>query len=151
MRELQSEIRRGRSYAAGAARGGPRWAGNGPSLSSFYRETKECSLYERVNYPDSIDNSAVLHVFGQQNPAAGLFGAEENQTVPVRSSVQTLKVDGREDIGHLGLNDIESGMKLNLITCDVRIDSELSGCIDKELLKHLEGDHSGSLASMLQD
>jgi hypothetical protein len=50
---------------------------------------------ERIHYPESVYNLAMLHIFGEQNIASSLFCHAEDKGVPIRKSVQTVEIDCR--------------------------------------------------------
>jgi hypothetical protein len=52
-----------------------------PVTHMLTAESKSC-LVKWVDDPHAVDRSSCLHVFGKDDPAAGLFRSAHNQGVP---------------------------------------------------------------------
>ena len=61
------------AWAAGAARGGPGWAGGGTSIPFYLIPRSK----EGIHDAQSVNDLPVLHVFGQEYLASGDQGAAE--------------------------------------------------------------------------
>ncbi len=77
---------------------------------------------------------AVLHVFGQHNPATALPGGVEHQRVPVRDPVQPVEIDSREDIPDDRLDNLETGIYLYLLPRQSNIQTQLPRGVHKIFL-----------------
>src|SRR5271169_2043245 len=66
-------------------------------------------LVERVHDLNPIHFTALLKVFREKNATTGLFGGSQNQSIPKRKPVQSMEVNGGEDIGNFRGGDIELG------------------------------------------
>ena len=111
---------------------------------------KGAELKKWIDDPHFVEFLAVLHVFGQQDRAAGLFGHAEDERVPVGEAVESMDVDGGEDVGDFGLDQMEARVHLYLPSSRSWIKAQLPGGIDKILLKYLERNDSCSLNSVLE-
>ncbi len=79
-------------------------------------------LSERVHDLNPIDFATFLKVFGKQNTATGLLGRAQNQSIPKGQPVQSVEIDGSEDIGDVWSGNVELGQHLHLAARDAGID-----------------------------
>jgi hypothetical protein len=120
--------------AAGAAKGVPGWAGGGPLRFLFYREKRKRTLLEGIDDLDAIDDTSMLHIFGEQHTAPRLPGAVKNQRIPEGDLVQPVDVDGCENIRGDRLNKVETRIDLDLLSRQAWIETELPRGVHKVFL-----------------
>ena len=56
------------------------------------------ALQEWIDDLDAVDNAPVLHIFREQNAAAGFFGTVKYERIPIGKPVQSMEVDCRKNI-----------------------------------------------------
>src|SRR5260370_8888186 len=74
--------------------GGQFPAGRPPYFCSHFSSSR---LAERVDDLQAVDGAGVLHVFGEEDSAARLFGGTDDECVPERKVVQSVQADGGDE------------------------------------------------------
>ena len=118
--------------------------------SSFILARNTSDSKKWIDDSDAVDRLAVLHVFGQKLAAAGLLCRVNNERIPKRKTVETMQVDGRQDVLGGRLNDMETREHINLMACQPRIEAQFSRRIYEVLLQHLQRNYSALLPLMVQ-
>lgn len=96
------------------------------------------TLSEGVYDFQPVNLSRVLHIFGENHAATGLFGCPKNQSIPERKPVEPVQVDCSENIGDLGGGDIEFGQQFNLAADNMCLDVQFPCGRDKIFLENLK-------------
>src|SRR5262249_9913821 len=68
--------------------------------------------------------------------------ASDYEGIPERKAVQAVQVDGGEDVDDFDPHEREAREQLHLAPGDLRRHSQLTGCDDEILLKHLARNHT---------
>ncbi len=92
-----------------------------------------------------------MKIFREKNATAGLFGGANDQRIPKGKRVETVKIDGCQNICNLGNDYIKLRKDLDLPPCESRIDIQFSRDSDEIFLQHLERDNASSVAPVLRD
>jgi hypothetical protein len=108
------------------------------------------TLSEGVYDFQPVNVSHVLHIFGENHAASGLFGCPKNQSIPERKPVEPVQVDRGENIGYLGGGDIEFGQQLNLAADNVCLYAEFPCGRDKIFLENLKRHNPGPRAPVFR-
>jgi hypothetical protein len=106
-------------------------------------------LFERVHDLHAVNRSRILHIFGKDYAASGLFGGPKDQSVPEGKAMEAVEVDCGENVGDLGCGDVELGEQFHLAACDARVNAQFLRDRDEILLKDLHRHNSGPGAPML--
>jgi len=104
---------------------------------------KSTLLNEWIEDSNSIDDLAVLHIFGKHNRAAGALCGVHHQSVPVREAPKAVQIDRGKNVAERGFHDIECCEEFHLSTGIVVIDTILSSGGDEVLLEDLQGNYAG--------
>jgi hypothetical protein len=107
-------------------------------------------LEKWIDDPDAIDDLAVLEIFSEKDAAAGLFGAMNNQGVPIGNDAETMKINGGEDVRYRGLYNVEASVDLNLLASQSSVDAEISSGVYEEFLQDLHRHNTSFPLLMLQ-
>src|SRR5580700_11059053 len=127
----------------------PRDKGGAPSGLVFDRISFPMVLFERVHDFHAVNRSGVLHVFGEDYAAPGLFGGPKDQSVPEGKAMEAVEVDCGENVGDLGCSDVELGEQFHLAACDARVNAQFLRDRDEILLKDLHRHNAGPGAPVL--
>ena len=76
------------------------------------------NLFKRVDDLQAVDGAGVLHVFGEEDGAAGLFGGTDDECVPEGKVVKAVQVDSGEDVRHIGNSNVELGEQFDFAASD---------------------------------
>jgi hypothetical protein len=112
--------------AAGAARAGPGWADEGSWCNYYFSAKERYALEKRIDDSNSIDDLAVLHIFGEKHAAPGLLCAAKDQRIPKRDAMEPMQVDGGENIAYFRFRYVEPGEKFNSSLGQHRIELEFA-------------------------
>lgn len=82
---------------------------------------------EGIDYADTVNDLAVLKIFGEDDTASGDLGAVDDERVPVGDVVEPVEIDRGQHIAQLRLYKIKSGEDLKPSASDYRVQAELSG------------------------
>src|SRR5208337_5567711 len=96
-------------------------------------------LEEWIDDLYAVEFLAELHIFRQQDAAAGLPGHAEDEGIPIREAVQAMDVDGCEDVADRRLGDVEARIYLDFLSGKHRVKAEFPRSVHEVLLEHLEG------------
>jgi len=106
----------------------------------FFRSNQYLAgkLSEWVDDLQAIEVAGVLHVFGKEDGAAGLFGGADDERVPEGKVVKAVQVDGGENVRDFGSGDVELSQKFNFAAGDARFNAQLLCDRDEIFLQHLQ-------------
>jgi hypothetical protein len=90
----------------------------------FYSSAKWV-LKKWIDDPNAVDFLTVLHLFCEQNVAPSLPGHAQDQSIPVRKTVQTVHIDRCENVVDGWLGDTESRKDLDFVASNSRIQFQL--------------------------
>jgi hypothetical protein len=62
---------------------------------------------EGIHDLNAIDYAIVLKIFGEQNATSSLLCRSQNQSIPKRKRMQAVEINRRQNVCHLGNDDIE--------------------------------------------
>jgi len=103
---------------------------------------------EGIDDEQPVEVAFVLKVLGEENAATGLLCRVDNQCVPEREPVQTMQVDGGQNISCIRNDHMEVCEQPDLALCDRGIKLQFARNGNEVLLQDLNGNHPGPCTAM---
>lgn len=93
----------------------------------------------------------MLHVFAEENFAAGSTGRLNDHGVPERQTVQALQIDGSQDHFDAGNDYIELCEQLHATARERHVEMEFAHRVDEVFLQDLRGNHARFRETQIRD
>jgi hypothetical protein len=98
--------------------------------------------------PEARRVPSCLEIFREKYLTAGLLGSANDERVREREVVQSLKIDGGQDVTKVGTEDVELGQEFELPPSNPNIKVQFTSNRHKVLLQNLHQDNTSTTTSV---